>query len=120
MWAPRRLEFLRRRVHLDPQQEKELARALGEVEAKALPTLQRLRAERRKLHGMLMDPEVDPSVVREQIRRVSELQTRLDSLAGEGMLREVSILTPEQRRVYLRRAFRGERFRHPRRGPMGP
>jgi hypothetical protein len=54
----------------------------------------------------------DPGTARHAARRLSQAQSRVDSLVAEAMLQETSVLSPNQRSRYVLWTFRPERGRH--------
>jgi len=57
---------------------------------------------RRRLAGLMSAGAVDPDSVRAAMTELSRRQAVVDSLAADNLLRELEILTAEQRREYLR------------------
>jgi Spy/CpxP family protein refolding chaperone len=119
VWTPRRLHRLGRHMRLEQAQREELEASLIDLEAEVVALATRLREERHRLRSALMRGHTDAERIRAQIREISRLQSRLDSLAAEGMIRELQILRPEQRLKYVN-AFRGRGLGHERHGPTGP
>ncbi|MBD3337199.1 MAG: periplasmic heavy metal sensor [Candidatus Eisenbacteria bacterium] len=118
-WTERRIRHLSHRLELDRGQALLLRERLSELAAMAVPTAQELRRARWELRRMLASPDVDRAEIRAKIQEVSRLQNRMDSLATEGMLRELEVLRAEQRAQY-KTAFRGRRHGHRECGPHGP
>ncbi|MBU1948711.1 MAG: periplasmic heavy metal sensor [Candidatus Eisenbacteria bacterium] len=118
-WTKKRLNVLSRRLELDSAQKSALQASLAELESAALPAAGALRAERRELRKLMNQPGANAAEIRRLIHRVSQLQSRVDSLAAEGMLREMMVLRPEQRMKY-EEAFRGRRHGHQTQGLSSP
>jgi len=74
---------------------------------------ERLDAIREAMRELFAQPELDRGRVTEARRHHGRLQAELDSLVTEQLLREMEILTPEQRRDYLE----SMPWRKPDRGP---
>lgn len=99
-WPGRRIDRLHEAVGLTPEQREMLRDKLGELRAEIQANTRALMEERIRLHRALREGDAGAALVRSGARRVAELQTRLDSLVAESMIRENAILNPEQRRRY--------------------
>ncbi len=99
-WPDRRIESLGRRLDLSPEQRARLHEELSPLEPRLRESAGELLRERMKLRHAFMAGPVDTLLVRDASKRVAMLQARLDSLVAEAMVRETSVLTPEQRDRY--------------------
>ncbi len=108
-WRERRHVILARRLRLDAQQ----ARALDAGFDAVRPELRGLRQEvfQRRLAYAQALARGDEDAARATARQVSLAQARVDSLCAEAMIRETSVLRPEQRARYVGWTFRGGRGR---------
>jgi hypothetical protein len=99
--AHHRVGRLARRLGLAP----EMGERLGRVHMEALPGIHRHRlavhAARGRLHQAVLAPEPAPDSVRVLLEDLHRAQARLDSLVTETLLRELSLLSPEERARYL-------------------
>lgn len=97
----RRLQGLARRVDLDQRQRELLASIYRESLPPILESRDAIAVARRTLHLAYRRPAVDAPAIRRLVRDLTASQTRLDSLVVETMLREASVLSPEQRDRYF-------------------
>ncbi len=97
----RRLNRICRRLQLDPDQEKAFRQVRLETLSEIDTRRQEVRQTRRALHLSCLDPETPPDHVRQLVHTLAVAQGRLDSLVTETLLRELALLTPEQRQRYL-------------------
>jgi len=97
----RRLEWLTHTLHLSPEQREQFARSMR----RRLPQLFDRRLEARRLrermHALYSMGNPSPDSLLDLIPRIAAAQAAVDSIVALGMLEEVRVLTPEQRRVYL-------------------
>jgi Spy/CpxP family protein refolding chaperone len=102
-WHARRMDMLSHLLQLDAEQRHALDAALVPLG----PQMRRARlsvdAERADFVRVLERNDADAA--RSGARRVARGQAALDSLTAEAMLREMSVLRPEQREIYLRATF---------------
>jgi hypothetical protein len=97
-WASRRAQWLDRHLHLDPQRREELQSSLLPLEPQMIDTRQRLEEARRDFAQELREPVPNRDSVLVAHEKISQLQTRLDSLVTEALLKEAKFLRPEDRR----------------------
>lgn len=97
-WASRRARWLDRHLHLDPKRKEELQSALLPLEPQMIDTRQRLEEARKEFANELREPVPDRDSVLVAHETISQLQTRLDSLVTEALLKEAEFLRPEERR----------------------
>ena len=97
----RRLNRICRRLQLEPAQEK----AFRQVRLEMMPEIDTRRHEvqqaRRALHLSCLDPETPPDQVRQRVHTLTVAQGRLDSMVTETLLRELALLTLDQRQRYV-------------------
>jgi Spy/CpxP family protein refolding chaperone len=104
-WRDRRHRALVHRLDLDPEQ----ARTLDSEFENLRPRLRELRREivfQRAAYARALAAG-DAHVARAAARELSRAQVGVDSLCAEAMLRETSVMRPDQRARYVRWAFRG-------------
>jgi Spy/CpxP family protein refolding chaperone len=99
--AARRLEHLKATLDLDESQQAALTAAIAETLPRLLEELAALREARHGVRELYGRTDVEPGRIREAVGELARVQTRLDSLVAESMLRETEILTPEQRARYV-------------------
>ncbi|MBD3335844.1 MAG: periplasmic heavy metal sensor [Candidatus Eisenbacteria bacterium] len=111
------LRRMTRDLDLDPQQRS----AIAAIHEELLPRIAGQRREMRRLRGEVASlyarEEVTPAEFRAKVRQLSNAQARLDSLVTEAMLAEAALLTPEQRRRYVRHMPWGHPLPPQHRGP---
>jgi len=104
-----RLEQMSRRLGLHADQREQMRAIVEEMMPKILEQRAAVRGARHELHETLRPPDphsdfeaaMEPSSMRDLVRRISREQAILDSLVAEVMLREAQVLTPEQRQRYF-------------------
>lgn len=115
----RRFDRLAAVLKLGPEQRA----AFRELHAEGADRMQRryreVAAGRRRLLAQVTAGDVDTDSVRTVMADLSRRQVALDSLAADRLLRELEILTPDQRREYLR-LLPLDRFGGPGRKGHGP
>ena len=97
-WASRRTRWLDRHLHLDPKRREDLRGSLLPLEPKMVDTRHKLEEARREFAQQLRAPVPDRETVLATHEEISQLQTRLDSLVTEALLKEAQFLRPEERR----------------------
>ncbi len=95
-----RLERLQRQLGLTGAQRDSLWQLHRQLGPQVLEQRRALMEARHALHGLLDAPAVDAGALGEARRRITTLQGELDSLVVAVMLRERTILTPEQAERY--------------------
>jgi Spy/CpxP family protein refolding chaperone len=108
----RHLEHLDAWVTLTPEQKALLHEALSQSRDEAGRLVQKLRERREELRELLSSVEVDSISIRSTVADISQLQSELDSLLMETLLREQLILRPEQRGAFGRWLARSRAERH--------
>jgi Spy/CpxP family protein refolding chaperone len=101
-WPERHLRRLDRALGLRPEQHDALRETLAELRPRVRTLAVELARERAELVRQLAASPPDVDAVRAQQARASHAQAQLDSLVTEAMLRESSVLDPEQRRLHAR------------------
>jgi len=99
-WPERRIRRLTAQLDLTPEQQRELRESLGGLQGDIRTQAGELMRERMALRRALMSGAVEDSVVHRRAKLVAACQARLDSLAAEAMVREMAVLTPDQRARY--------------------
>jgi len=112
-WQARRAAALQRALALDPAQRHRLDHELDSLrpslrEARLHAAAQRVAFRRALLRG-------DAADVRSAARTAARAQSCVDSLSAEALLREMSVLHPEQRRRWARWTLQREPGRRGRR-----
>jgi Spy/CpxP family protein refolding chaperone len=103
-WRSRRIAMMQRRLGLDDEQRRRLTDGLRPLEAGLRASRQQLEAARQRFEAALA--RADHAAAQHAAAEVSRAQSHLDSLSAQAMLREIEVLTPEQRDRYLRWTFR--------------
>lgn len=116
----RRVRKLSRRCGLAADQQERLRKIIGE----SLPQISQQRGTlyeaRRRLVEVFAEPGLDPAALRAARARVNAVRADLDSVVFESLIREASVLTPEQRRDHAELLLdRHSRSHHERRSPEG-
>ncbi len=97
----RRLDRMAERLDLTPEQVQFLHGSQEANFPRFMDQRVQLEAARDRLHGIIVQAEVDPDSVRTAIRTVGLQQARFDSLITEALLKEMEVLEPAQRTGYL-------------------
>ena len=98
VWASRRARWLDRHLHLDPERREALRSSLLPFEPEMADTRHRLEEARKEFAEELRAPVPNRDSVLVAHEKISQLQTRLDSLVTEALLKEAQVLRPEERR----------------------
>lgn len=99
-WPDRRIDRLNAAVGLTPEQREMLRDKLGDLREEIQANTRALMEERVRLHRALTEGDAGAALVRSGAQRVAALQSRLDSLVAESIIRENAVLNPEQRKRY--------------------
>lgn len=117
-----RLHRIAERLKLTPEQLVIFQATHQENAAGFLEQRRKVNEAKDRLHDLIGEGAVAPDSVRLAIQAVGRRQAVLDSLITESILREMEVLNPEQRSLYLqilpvfkdqasgRRQGRGGRF----------
>jgi len=98
-----RLSELQGNLALTPDQETRLRAILEETVPRVMAQSDSVRRVRSRLAGAYAEAAIDTAAVREALDEMNAVQARLDSTIAESLLREASLLTPEQRAKYVER-----------------
>jgi len=98
----RRLERIAGRLDLTSEQMEVFRSTQRENAAVLLQQRRRIGLIRDHLRGIVARQTVDPDSVRAIMRDLGGQQARLDSLVTETMLKEMAVLEPGQRTLYLK------------------
>jgi Spy/CpxP family protein refolding chaperone len=96
-----RLGRIEARLRLEEDQREGMADVVDEMMPLILAQQEVVRESQAELHREYLKPRVDRERILELRRLGSLAQARLDSLVTETMLREVILLSPEQRAEYF-------------------
>jgi len=107
-----RLERLGEELHLSEEQTEAMAEALGEVLPELNEGREKIRALRMQMRDEYLQPDIDEAEIHRLRRETMAIQSRLDSLMVETMLKEARVLTPEQRETYFELMPFGDRGKH--------
>lgn len=99
-WHGRRATAMSRALRLDSHQRTALRERLGAMRPELQSARRELFSARDTFRTALSRNDVTRA--RQARMRLSQAQTRLDSLSAEAMLTEIADLSPEQRERYLR------------------
>lgn len=104
-WREHRHATMARRLGLHPDQVHVLDAEFEQMQ----PELRKLRQEvvRQRTSYAQALARGDIATARAAARSVASAQARVDSLCSEAMIREASVMHPEQRTRYVRWTFRG-------------
>lgn len=97
----RRLATVAAEVGIPPETVARMVEIRRQSLAQVAEGRSRVRQERRALHEAFAAAVLDTGQIRARLRSLARAQGRVDSLVTEAMLRELSLLTPEQRAAYL-------------------
>jgi Spy/CpxP family protein refolding chaperone len=96
-----RLSELQGNLALTPDQEKSLRAILEETIPRVMAQSDSVRRVRARLAGEYAGATIDTAAVRAALDQMNAAQASLDSTIAESLLREASLLTPEQRVQYV-------------------
>lgn len=97
----RRLNRLVRYLELDAAQEREFRQAHDSMRPLIDSSRRSVQQARAQLWAAYREPAAQPDSVRRRVRALASAQGRLDSVINETLLRELTVLDPEQRQRYL-------------------
>ena len=96
-----RLDRMAGRLGLSEPQRAEVSAVLAEMLPQLTAQRDIVQATRRDLRGAYRSGTIDPVRIRTLVTRQNRDQALLDSLTAETMLRELEVLTSQQRLQYL-------------------
>jgi Spy/CpxP family protein refolding chaperone len=97
----RRLDRMADRLDLTPEQREAFAAAQEAAGRQMRERRRLLSTAQQRLRELTADGSVSTEALRDAMLDLRARQTAMDSLAGEFMLRELEILEPHQRALYL-------------------
>lgn len=87
---------------LHSEQRECLARLRTEFRPRIDQIRHQLRQERKKLASLLIEDQIDTTVLRKQLEKVGQLQIEIEKEVVHEILCEREVLDPEQREYFLR------------------
>lgn len=96
-----RLDRAGDRLNLTEEQKESMSAILSDVMPELVNGREEIRGLRMKMRDEYLRPSVDADKIQELRRETAAMQSKLDSIMVETMLREAEILTPEQREGYF-------------------
>lgn len=96
------LDRLGKRLDLDEERRERLRAVTAEMMPLVLEQRTQVVEKRSAIRDAYRRGDADPATVRALVRELNRAQAALDSLVAETMLREMEMLTPDQRREYFR------------------
>ncbi|MFC2173151.1 Spy/CpxP family protein refolding chaperone [Acidobacteriota bacterium] len=93
----RRVRRMTRDLGLDAAQQEAMTAALRETLPEVFAQTQALRTKHLDLAAEFSKATMDPERIRALVRDLTQIQGELDAKASEAMIKEASLLSPEQR-----------------------
>jgi Spy/CpxP family protein refolding chaperone len=104
-WVEHHMEHLDTLLELGPEQRGELQAVLEESRGRAASLMDEIATRRGEVRALLSAAEIDSITLRSTVVEISRLQSQLDSLLVETLLRERRMLRPDQCDAFSRWLF---------------